>query len=298
MDPTTPERKPKETAMNEEQKTLWNGLAGRAWVEMQELLDRVYEPMEKLLIEAIPTGSACHVLDVGCGTGGTTVAAARRLGTGGQALGVDISEPMLDAARARARQAGSVARFVCADAQRHAFDAASFDVILSRFGVMFFDDAGQAMSNLRSAASSGAELRLLAWRSPEDNPFMTTAERAAAPLLPGLPERRPDAAGQFAFADAERVRRILEGSGWLDIDVRPVDMPCTFPESDLALYMTRLGPVSRVLHDVEERTRGRIIETLRDAFEPYVHGAQVRFVAACWLFGAELRRRAPGCPPP
>ncbi|MEO8179545.1 MAG: class I SAM-dependent methyltransferase [Deltaproteobacteria bacterium] len=282
--------------MNEEQKTRWNGVAGQAWVELQELLDRILEPMEKLLAEAIAAGSACQVLDVGCGTGGTTVAAARRLGKGGQALGVDISEPMIDAARARAQQAGSVASFVCADAQRYAFDAASFDLILSRFGVMFFDDTAQAMSNLRRAASSGAELRLLAWRSPEDNPFMTTAERAAAPLLPSLPERRPGTADQFAFADAERVRRLLEGSGWLDIDVRPVDLPCTFPESELTLYLTRLGPLGRVLPDVEEPTRGRIIETVRDAFQPYVHCAEVRFMAACWLFAARapkevVRRR-------
>jgi SAM-dependent methyltransferase len=272
--------------MNEDQKTLWNGVAGRAWVEAQELLDRVFEPMEKLLVKAIPTGSACHVLDIGCGTGGTTVAAARRLGATGQALGVDISEPMIGAARARAEQAGSVATFVCADAQRHAFDAASFDVIMSRFGVMFFDDPGQAMSNLRRAASCGAELRLLAWRSPEENPFMTTAERAAAPLLPSLPERRSDTAGQFAFADAQRVRRILEGSGWLDIDVRPVDMACTFPEGELTFYITRLGPLGRVFPDIEERTRERVIETVREAFQPYVHGTEVRFMAACWLFGA------------
>jgi ubiquinone/menaquinone biosynthesis C-methylase UbiE len=272
--------------MNEEQKTLWNGVAGQAWVEMQALLDRAFEPMERLLIEAIPEGSACRVLDIGCGTGGTTVAAARRLGSSGQALGVDISAPMIEAARARAEQAGSVAAFVCADAQRHAFDAASFDVILSRFGVMFFDDTRLAMANLRRAASSGAELRLLAWRSPEDNPFMTTAERAAAPLLPSLPERRSDTVGQFAFADAQRVRRILEDSGWLDIDVRPVDLACTFPESELPLYMTRLGPLGRVLHDVEDTTRGRILETVRSAFQPYVHGAEVRFMAACWLFGA------------
>jgi ubiquinone/menaquinone biosynthesis C-methylase UbiE len=272
--------------MNEEQKTLWNGIAGRAWVEMQELLDRVYEPLEKLLVEAIPTGSACRVLDVGCGTGGTTVAAARRLGKSGQALGVDISEPMIDAARARAEQAGSVATFVCADAQRHAFDAASFDVILSRFGVMFFADTGQAMANLRRAASSGGALRLLAWRSPEDNLFMTTAERAAAPLLPTLPQRIPNNVGQFAFADAERVRRILEGSGWRAIEVRRVDVACTFPESALTLYMTRLGPLSRVLPDVEERARAGIIDTVREAFQPYVHGGEVHFTAACWLYGA------------
>lgn len=271
--------------MNEEQTILWNGTAGRAWVDTQELLDRVYEPIEELLVDAIPSGSACRVLDIGCGTGGTTVAAARRLGPTGQALGVDISEPMIEAARARAERDRSVARFLCADAQRHAFDAASYDVILSRFGVMFFDDTAQAMSNLRRAASSGAVLLLIAWRSAEDNPFMTTAERAAAPLLPSLPERRPGSVGQFGFADAERVQRILESAGWLDIDVRPVDFTCSFPERELVRYVTRLGPLGRALPDVDEPTRVRIIETVRDAFQPYVHGAEVRFTAACWSFG-------------
>lgn len=114
--------------MNEEQKTLWNGASGSVWVETRELIDRVFEPLERLLVEPIPVGSAYRVLDVGCGTGGTTVAAARRLGTGGEALGVDISAPMIDAARARAEQAGSAATFVCADAQHHAFAAASFDL--------------------------------------------------------------------------------------------------------------------------------------------------------------------------
>ena len=154
-----------------------------------------------------------RVLDVGCGTGSTTLAVARRLGAKGRCIGIDISEPMIAAARARAEREGTPASFIRADAQTHAFEPASFDMIISRFGVMFFDDSVRAFANLRRAARDDAELRFIAWRSAAENPFMTTAERAAAPLLPNLPARRPDAPGQFAFADRRRVYSILEESG-------------------------------------------------------------------------------------
>jgi len=101
-------------------------------------------------------------------------------------------------------------------------------------------------------------------------------------LLPQLPPRRPDAPGQFAFADRERVRRILKDSGWREIDIRPLDLRCRFPERDLMLYLTRLGPVGRVLHEVDETTRGRIVGLVREAFAPYVRGNSVQFDAACW----------------
>src|SRR5438270_1708240 len=167
---------------NDEQTKLWNGLAGRAWVETQEALDRMFEPFERLLVEAAAAKAARGVLDVGCGTGSTTLAIARRLGASARCVGLDISAPMIAVAQGRAEREGSPARFITADAQRHAFEPASFDMIVSRFGVMFFDDPVGAFANLRRAARDGAELRCIAWRSAAENPFMTTAERAAAPL--------------------------------------------------------------------------------------------------------------------
>jgi ubiquinone/menaquinone biosynthesis C-methylase UbiE len=274
------------------QTKLWNGPSGHAWVETQELLDAMFKPFEDLLVEAVSAGSERQVLDVGCGTGSTTLAVARRLGAKGRCIGIDISEPMLTAARARAEREGTPASFIRANAQDHAFEPASFDMIISRFGVMFFDDFVQAFANLRRAAKDDAELRFIAWRSPSENPFMTTAERAAAPLLPNLPARQPDAPGQFAFADSRRVHRILEESGWTHIDIRPLDVPCTLPEKELVRYLTRLGPLGVILHEADERTRTQVIETVRTAFEPYVHGAEVHFTAACWMVGA----RAPSAP--
>jgi SAM-dependent methyltransferase len=268
------------------QAALWNGRAGCAWAEAQEMLDRVLKPFEDLLVDAVGAGSKHRVLDVGCGAGATTLAVARRLGAQGHCVGIDISESMIAVARARAEREGSPASFVRADAQTHAFAPATFDMIISRFGVMFFDNPVAAFANLRRAATHDTELRFIAWRSAAENPFMTTAERAAAPLLPDIPARQPDAPGQFFLADRQRVSSIFEKSGWAGIDISPIDVDCTLPETELVGYITRLGPVGLVLQEADERTRTLVIETVRTAFDPYVHGTEVRFTAACWMVGA------------
>ena len=270
----------------DEQAKLWNGTSGHAWVDAQELLDGMFARFEGVLVEAALAGSGSRVLDIGCGTGATTLAVAKRLGTTGRSVGLDISEPMIELARARAKSAALPATFICADAQDYAFEPASFDTIISRFGVMFFEDAFAAFANLRRAVSDSGGVLLIAWRGPEDNPFMTTAERAAASLLPSMPPRKPGAPGQFAFADSNRVHDILEKSGWTSIDIRPLDVACRFPQSELVRYMTRLGPLGSALQDVDESTRTRIITTVRAAFEPFVEGDEVRFIAACWRIAA------------
>jgi ubiquinone/menaquinone biosynthesis C-methylase UbiE len=271
---------------NSEQIALWNGSAGRSWVEAQDSLDRLFAPFEELLVDAVAKRKAQRVLDIGCGTGSTTLAVARQLGPKGAAVGVDISEPMIALAKQRAGIESAPTRFLCADAQTHAFEPASFDMIVSRFGVMFFDEPVRAFANLRRAAALKASLQVIAWRSPAENPFMTAAERAAAPFFPEMPARRPDDPGQFAFADRSRVYSILEKSGWTEVDIRPLDVTCTLPEHELNAYISRLGPLGRVLQQADELTRSRIIEAVRAAFDPYVQGAEVRFTAACWMIGA------------
>ena len=151
---------------------------------------------------------------------------------------------------------------------------------------MFFDDPVKAFANLRRASREDARLVIIEWRSAADNPFMTTAERAAAPLLPDMPPRRADAPGQFAFADADRVRRILKEAGWTGIDLQPLDVECTLPVQALHLYVTRLGPVGMMLQSADEATRARVTEIVLDAFKPYVRGADARFTAACWMVSA------------
>lgn len=268
------------------QSASWNGPGGNAWVDSQALLDQVLQPFEDLLVEAVRAASASRVLDVGCGTGSTTVAIARLLGNKGQCTGVDISQAMIEAARARAARDGVAASFVIADAQVHAFEPSSFDMIVSRFGVMFFDDPVAAFGNLRRAASAGASTALIAFRSAAENPFMTTAERAAAPLLSNLPPRKSDGPGQFGFADRQRVADILQQSGWTGIDIQPIDVESVMPEKELVGHFTRLGPVATALRDVDEATRKRVIDVVRPAFDPFVRGTEVRFTSACWMIRA------------
>ncbi|AKJ31822.1 class I SAM-dependent methyltransferase [Caldimonas brevitalea] len=273
--------------LDDEQTRLWNGHAGHAWVRSQALLDCMFQPFEDLLVDAVGAAAATRVLDVGCGTGSTTLAIARRLAMRGRCTGIDISAPMITAARDRADRARASARFLLANAQEHRFEPGGYDMVVSRFGVMFFDDPVRAFGNLRRASRDGAVLRFIAWRTAAENPFMTAAERAAAPLLPDLPARQPDAPGQFAFADPHRVHHILSDSGWDEIDLQPIDVPCSFPASGLDEYLTQLGPVGVALQRTTEPLHAQVVQAVRAAFDPYLHGTDVRFTAACWTVGAK-----------
>ncbi len=276
-----------ETAKNDtEQKALWNGTAADAWIAAQAMLDGMFAPFERLLVDGVRAQAARRVLDVGCGTGATTLAVARLPVPAGEFTGVDISAPMLATARTRAAKENSRARFVCADAATHEFSPGSFDMIISRFGVMFFEDPAAAFANLRRAVTDQGRMQLIAWRGAQENPFMTAAERAAAPLLPGIPARDPRGPGQFAFADSNEVRHKLESSGWRDIELKPLDVVCSFPTAELERYVTRLGPIGKLLQGVDDATRQRVVDAVLPAFDPYLNGAEVRFDAACWMIVA------------
>lgn len=272
-------------AANSEQSRRWNDRAGRAWAELSEMLDRLLEPFVPLLLEEIEPAAGGRILDVGCGAGALTIAAARR---GAEALGVDISAPLIEAARARADRLGVAgASFVRGDAQTHRFDEKSFDALISRFGVMFFADPVAAFRNLRSAVRPGAKLACLAWRSAAENDFMTAAERSAADLLPQLPGRVENGPGQFGFADPDAVRAILAEGGWRSVAIRPVDVECSLPEDDLRLYARRMGPVADLLPTLDQTRRSEVERRLDAAFLPYVQGGEGRFTAACWLVTAQ-----------
>ena len=275
-------------AANQDMAALWNGTSGQAWVDEQPLLDEMFRPFERLLSDEVARLGARSVLDIGCGAGSTTLAAARVLGPAGDAVGIDVSRLLVDAARARADREGARAKFICADAQTHAFSPGTFDAMISRFGVMFFEDPVAAFANLRRAARAGGVLRAVAFRSIAENPFMTAAERAAAPVLPAPPPRQPGAPGQFAFADPEDVRRILDQAGWAGIELAAIDVECAFPESALVRYFTRLGPVAQRLREADEATRTQAIARVLAGFQSYVQGAQVRFTAACWMISADV----------
>jgi SAM-dependent methyltransferase len=273
---------------NQDQAALWNSGVGATWVELQDLLDQVFAPVaERIVAEGFP-GEGGRALDIGCGAGATTLSMARRVGPAGRALGVDISEPLVEAAAARARAEGlAQASFVAADAQTHAFEAGGFDAAISRFGVMFFEDPVAAFGNIRRALRPGGRLAFAAWRSPQENPFMTAAARAAAPLLPSLRAPDPNGPGQFAFAQADRVRRILADAGWRGVELQPLDTPASLPAAELSVYITRMGPVGMALQNLDEAARAPVVAAVTRAFDPFVQGGAARFELACWLVTAQ-----------
>lgn len=273
-------------APNHDQAAFWNAAAGRTWAELQDLLDRVLAPFVEPVVQAGFPGVGGRVVDIGCGAGATTLAMARRLGPDGLALGVDISGPLVETARARAADAGLAAAFVQADAQTYAFEPAAFDAAISRFGVMFFEDPEAAFANIRRSLRRDGRLAFVAWRSPAENPLVTTVARAAAPFLPPTPPPIPNAPGQFGFADGERTRSILEAAGWRDVAVRPLDMPQRVPEADLLAYVTRLGPVGGALRNADAATNAEVTRALEAAIQPFVQGGDAHFTSGCWLVTA------------
>ncbi|WP_207842964.1 class I SAM-dependent methyltransferase [Williamsia soli] len=270
-----------------EQAARWNGPSGRAWIDNQDLLDRLYRPFEQILVRCVDEVSGQQVLDVGCGTGSTTLAVSRAIT--GHAVGVDISEPMIALARERAASEGASADFAAADVQTHQFSGIPFDTIVSRFGVMFFSDPAAAFGNMHRASADGAHLRMIVWRNPDDNDIMVAAERATASLLPDLPPRPPSlptTPGQFAFADPELVTPILESSGWRDITIEPLDVELSLPTGDMLQYVTTFGRVGVSLPTVDETTRAHVVDRLSDAFTAFSDGTDVRYTAACWSVAA------------
>lgn len=168
-----------ESRPNQTQAEIWNGPGGQTWAELSAMLDEVLGPLNAPLLDAADGGT--RVLDVGCGAGGTTLGIARRLRPRGQCTGIDIAAPLIEAATRRAAaEAATDVTFIRGDAQTYNFAAGAFDTVLSRFGVMFFDDPEAAFANLRRALRPGGRLAFVAWRSRSENPFMTAAERATA----------------------------------------------------------------------------------------------------------------------
>lgn len=271
--------------IREQQTSHWDGEGGKAWVEAQSIMDAMFSRLADRLAERAAQSGADTILDIGCGTGATTLTTARAA-PDAQLKGVDISGPMLGLARQRASEAGIDADFIKADAETHEFKPAAFDRLISRFGVMFFADPSAAFANLRTACRPGASLDIYAWRSPKDNAFMTTGTRAAAPYLDDMPKRELNAPGQFGFEDADYVQDILKASGWQDIQLEPEDIECRFPKSAIDLFLTRLGPLPKLLENKPEAERTEIMQAVRAAYTPYIKNGEIRYTAGCWSIRA------------
>jgi SAM-dependent methyltransferase len=275
-------------AENAAQHDYWNGPAGRRWRDHQEHQDQVLIPVSERLLAAADPRPGERVIDVGCGCGATTIAVAERVAPGGEALGLDISEPML--ARARERAPSHLpARFVLADATLHDFEDEA-DLIVSRFGVMFFADPALSFANLRRGLKAGGRLAFACWREARQNPWLILPLREAAKHAPPLPETAPEDPGPFAFADGDRVRRILSHAGYAEIAVEPHDLDLDIAigkglETGVAAALA-LGPTSRLLDGQSDAVRAAAAADIRDALAARAVGDSVPLGAAIWIVTA------------
>jgi SAM-dependent methyltransferase len=273
---------------NAEQVEYWNGPGAARWVHHQEVLDRMLEPFGRAILEVAGLQRGERVVDVGCGCGWTALTAAEAVGPAGIVLGVDVSAPMLEHARGRARARGlSNVTFTAADASTHAFDA-SFDLLMSRFGVMFFRDPTAAFTNLRTALRSEGRVAFVCWGPVADNPWFRVPMASAGTVLP-LPEPpAPDEPGPFSFADRARVQAVLARAGFGDVRVERSSPALVLGANveEAATHAVDTGPVSRLLLDADDATRARVQAAIRESLRPYLGEGGVSLPSAAWIVRA------------
>jgi SAM-dependent methyltransferase len=273
---------------NQEQIRYWNEQGGPRWVQRQQQLDAQINPLGLVAMQRAGIKPGEQVLDVGCGCGQTALELAQRVGSSGSVVGIDISQPMLTRARERQQELGlKNLEFLHADAQTYALARERFDLIFSRFGVMFFDNPAAAFANLRTALRPAGRLCFLCWQTLEKNewarvPFLA-ATRHVQPSAPPA----PDAPGPFAFANPDRVRRLLETGGFKDVSCESYETELSMGGAktvdEAVAFSLELGPLARLLGDAGMDLRARVAQAVREALTPYVtqHGVSLR--GAAWI---------------
>lgn len=273
-----------------EQVADWNSQSGERWVANQARLDAMVEVFGQAAIEAAAPVTGERVLDVGCGAGASSLALAARVGAGGQVLGVDISEPLIGRARALVPQDAS-ALFQVADASSAELPEGAFDILFSRFGVMFFDDPTGAFAHMRRALRPGGRVAFVCWRGAAENDWMRLPMGALKGIVPPTAPPDPEAPGPFSFGDRGRVTRILTAAGFTDIAIAPFDASVPFgvgETRDAALddavkMALEVGPLSRVLADQPDDIRAHASAAVRAAFAGRPGEQSVMIDGAAWI---------------
>ena len=276
-------------ARNADQIAYWNAAGGAHWVRHQEAWDLVLAPLAEALLARSAVRPGERVVDIGCGCGATTLLLARLVGPAGHVLGIDVSAPMLARAAERLPK-GAPVELVRADATTHGFPRASFDLLFSRFGVMFFAEPARAFANLRRTLKPGGRLRFAAFRPAKENPWMMIPLRAAYEHVQRLPELGPEDPGAFSLAGEARVRRILGEAGFAQIGLEPYDLELDIAAGrglDAAVVSAlEVGATSRAVDGRPPEVRRLVGESIRAALEPYARGRTVPLPAAVWFVSA------------
>jgi SAM-dependent methyltransferase len=281
------------SVVNSGMRDFWNNAGGRMWVNYQDIIEIGMSPLGINAMDRLGIAPNDRVLDIGCGCGDTTIELARRVGKDGYVLGVDISEMIISSAKKKINlKKQSHVDFKCLDAQNYDFDKTSFDVIFSRFGVMFFDDPIAAFSNLRASLRSNGHIAFVCWQP------VTAIEWISLPLEiisrhiepPPSPPPQPEAPGGFSFGDANRVERILSSAGYSDINIEPYHSKINIGKSldEAQAFLTHIGPAGSILEnpEIDSEVRMRFIEDLHNTLKAHQTEKGVSLGAATWLVTA------------
>ncbi len=275
---------------NEDQRTRWNGIDGEYWISHQDSLDRTLAPVTGPLLEFAGPRAGSTVIDVGCGCGATTIELARAVGPAGRVVGIDVSGAMLAVAAERLRQSAN-ASCLLGDAAELPLSDLRADLIVSRFGVMFFGDPVAAFANLRTGLAPGGRLRFACWRPIGENPWLRIPLHAVYEHAPRLPKPDPEEPGPFAFGETARVARILRAAGFTAPSFTPLDIQMDLAAGgtleDAVVQSSAMGPARRALADQSDDIRDAAIESIRRALTPYASAAGVKLGGAIWLVAAD-----------
>ncbi|HKN40928.1 MAG TPA: methyltransferase domain-containing protein [Acidimicrobiia bacterium] len=273
---------------NVDQAAAWDGPDGEYWAAHQERFDVSIRPHHARLMAAAAIAPGERVLDVGCGNGLTSRDAARAAGPDGAVLAVDLSGPMLARAEQTAKDEGlATIRFEQADAQVHPFEPGGFDVVMSRFGVMFFADPVAAFTNIAPAVRPGGRLAMLVWQPLAANEWMT-AMREALAVGRDLPVPPPGTPGPFGLADTGFATLVLTGAGFTDVAFAGSEQPFNVgPDADTAYaFASGLQPVLMMLADLNEPAKARALDNLRATIAAHERPDGVVFRSAAWVITA------------
>ena len=271
--------------MNTAQATAWEK-AGPVWLREEEGVNRQCEIHGLRCVEAANPSPGEFVLDIGSGTGTTTFQLSELVGPSGSVVGADISDTMVEAAKGHARAMGvSNISFMVADAQVHKFDE-PFDLVYSRFGMMFFEDPTAAFANIQAALKPSGRIALVCWQAAEKNEWVGVSRQAVLPLLPRAPMPAPDAPGPFSLANPDRVKALMEGAGFnsvvMDGFETKVSVGTTLDEATDFLFAMRTASLD--VSDPSLATKARA--TMRDALRPFVTANGVEMDSATWIVTA------------
>ena len=274
---------------NAVQSESWNGKSGLLWVANADERDRVLAPVGDVLLSTAAPTVGDDILDLGCGCGATTLMAATRTGTAGSATGIDLSLPMLDLARERATAAGAAnVTFVHGDAQTYEFTTESVDLVIGRFGTMFFSDPEAAFANIRSALRPGGRLCLATWQPLGANEWLIVPG-AALLQHTELPTDQLEGPGMFAQSDPAIVTEVLGAAGFheIRIDAAEVTFPLGQTLDEAISYLADAGPGRALLETIPEgAARDAALADVRAALVDHHHPEGVQLHGGIWLINA------------